>query len=102
VLILPLLTACPEPCNKPPFSAFTGPLYLAFKGEWLDLAYRISGFWAVGSNLQFQRDVRGHERSGRTAEKHGETEAMRKSANSSSPVPGPQGKGREAEDTITR
>jgi hypothetical protein len=39
MLTLPLSRACPEPCNKVPFSAFTTPLYLAFRGGWQDLAY---------------------------------------------------------------
>jgi hypothetical protein len=47
-------TACPESCNKPPFSAFTMPLYLAFRSRWPDLAYGISGVWALGPKLQFQ------------------------------------------------
>jgi hypothetical protein len=43
----------PEPCNKPPFSVFTMPLYLVFRGRRLDLAYGISGVWALGPKLQF-------------------------------------------------
>jgi hypothetical protein len=53
VLTLPLPTACLELCNKLPFSTFTMPLYLAFRGGWLDLARGISGVWALGSKLQF-------------------------------------------------
>jgi hypothetical protein len=41
-------------CNKPPFSAFTMPLYLEFRGRWPDLAHRISGVWALCPKLQFQ------------------------------------------------
>jgi hypothetical protein len=47
--------ACPEPCNKFPFSAFTVALSLAFKGEWLDLAYGISGIWVLSPKLLFQK-----------------------------------------------
>jgi hypothetical protein len=43
--------ACPKPYNKSSFSAFTMPLYLAFRGRWLDLAYEISGVWALGLKL---------------------------------------------------
>jgi hypothetical protein len=57
VLSLPLPTACPEPCNKPPFSAFTRPLYLAFKGGWPGLAYEISGIWVLGPKLWSQSDM---------------------------------------------
>jgi hypothetical protein len=46
--------ACPKPCNKSPFSAFTMPLYLVFRGRWPDLAYGISGVWALGPKLIFQ------------------------------------------------
>jgi hypothetical protein len=53
VLILPLPTACPKLCNKPPFSAFTMPLYMAFRGRWPDLAYGISGVWVLGPKLHF-------------------------------------------------
>jgi hypothetical protein len=28
---------------------------LAFRGGWLDLAYTISGIWALGPKLQFQK-----------------------------------------------
>jgi hypothetical protein len=52
VLTLPLLM-CPEPCNKPPFSAFTRPLQLEFRGGRLDLAYGISGAWALDPKLRF-------------------------------------------------
>jgi hypothetical protein len=45
--------ACPELYNKPPFSIFTMPLYLAFRGRWPDLAYGISAVWAFGPKLQF-------------------------------------------------
>jgi hypothetical protein len=45
----------PELCNKFSFSAFTMPLYLAFKGGWLDLVYGISGVWALGPQCQFQK-----------------------------------------------
>jgi hypothetical protein len=43
--------ACPKPCNKCPFSAFTKPLYLVFRGRWPNLAYGISGVWALGPKL---------------------------------------------------
>jgi hypothetical protein len=39
-------------CNKPSFSALTMPLFLAFRGRWPDLAYGISGIWALGPKLQ--------------------------------------------------
>jgi hypothetical protein len=29
------------------------PLYLAFRGRWPDLAYGISGVWALGPKLKF-------------------------------------------------
>jgi hypothetical protein len=35
------------------FSAFTVTLYLMFRVGWPDLAYGISGFWALGPKLQF-------------------------------------------------
>jgi hypothetical protein len=38
--------------EKLPFSAFTMPLYLAFRGRWPDLTYGISGVWALGPKLQ--------------------------------------------------
>jgi hypothetical protein len=47
---------CPEPCNKPPFSAFTiSPFapYLAFRGGWPDLAYGIAGVWVLVQNSGF-------------------------------------------------
>jgi hypothetical protein len=53
VFTLPLPTVCPKLCNKPPFSAFTRPLYLAFRGGWLGLAYGISGVWALGFNTLY-------------------------------------------------
>jgi hypothetical protein len=53
LLTLPLSTASPELCDKPSFSAFTMPLYLVFRGGWLDLAYGISGVWALGPKLLF-------------------------------------------------
>jgi hypothetical protein len=34
-------------------SAFTMTLYLAFRGRWLNLAYGISGVWALDPKLQF-------------------------------------------------
>jgi hypothetical protein len=45
---------CPQPCNKPPFFAFTMPLYLIFRDGWPDLASGISAVWALGPKLQFQ------------------------------------------------
>jgi hypothetical protein len=42
-----------RPCIKPPFSAFTMLLYLAFRGQWPDLAYGTSGVWALGPNSSF-------------------------------------------------
>jgi hypothetical protein len=33
------------------------PLYLAFRGRWLDLAYEISGVWVLGPKLQFHIDL---------------------------------------------
>jgi hypothetical protein len=54
VLTLPLPMAYPEPCNKSPFSAFTMTLCLAFRGEWPDLAFGISGVWALDPKLWFQ------------------------------------------------
>jgi hypothetical protein len=46
---------CPEPYHKPPFSAaFTRPLDWGFRDEWPDLAYGISGVWALGPKLWFQ------------------------------------------------
>jgi hypothetical protein len=47
-------TACSELWNKLPFSAFTKPLYLVFRGRWPDLAYGISGVWTFGPKLWFQ------------------------------------------------
>jgi hypothetical protein len=47
VLTLSLPLACP-------FSAFTVPLYLAFRGGWPDLTYGISGVWALSPKLLFQ------------------------------------------------
>jgi hypothetical protein len=44
---------CTKPCNQSPFFAFTMPLYLAFRGGWLDLAYGISGVWALVQNTSF-------------------------------------------------
>jgi hypothetical protein len=57
VLFLPLPIACPKPCNKPPFSALTVPLYLTFRGRWLDLAYGIAGDWVLGPKLPFQHHI---------------------------------------------
>jgi hypothetical protein len=47
----PLPMAYPKPCNKPSFSAFTMPLFLAFRERWPDLAHGITGDLAVGSKL---------------------------------------------------
>jgi hypothetical protein len=58
VLLLPLPTARPEPCNKPPFSAFTRSLYLALRDRWLDLAYGISGVWTLGPKHRFHQQLR--------------------------------------------
>jgi hypothetical protein len=44
----------PESCNKSSFSAFTMLLYLVFSGRCLDLAYGLSGVWALGPKPQFQ------------------------------------------------
>jgi hypothetical protein len=52
--MVPLPMACFKPCNTPPFFAFTMPLYLAFKGRLLDLAYGISRVWALAPKFQFQ------------------------------------------------
>jgi hypothetical protein len=49
-----LPTACPELCNTSPFSAFTMPLYLVFRGRLPELPYGISGVWVLGPKLQFQ------------------------------------------------
>jgi hypothetical protein len=49
-----LHTVCPGPWNKLPFSAFTMPLYLSFRGGWPNLAHGISGVWALGQKLRFQ------------------------------------------------
>jgi hypothetical protein len=62
MLTLPLHTARSKPCNKPPFSVFTRPLYLAFRGKWSDLAYGISGVWALGPKLQLQEGQKGSNR----------------------------------------
>jgi hypothetical protein len=50
---LPLPRVCPEPCNKPPFSAFTMPLYLVFRGGWPDLACKSQEFrpWVQNSGF---------------------------------------------------
>jgi hypothetical protein len=47
-------TLCPESRNKPPFSAFTRPLYSVFRGGWSDLAWGLSGVWVLGPKLWFQ------------------------------------------------
>jgi hypothetical protein len=51
MLTLSLPTACPELCSKYPFSTFTMPVYLVYRGEWPDLACGSPGVWAP---LQFQ------------------------------------------------
>jgi hypothetical protein len=45
--------ACPELCNKFPFSIFTIPFYLSFRGRWPELACGISGGrpWVQNSSL---------------------------------------------------
>jgi hypothetical protein len=47
----------PEPCNKPPFSVFIMPLYLAYRGRWPDLTCGSLGVWAWCPKLQFQKDA---------------------------------------------
>jgi hypothetical protein len=54
---LTLPRACPDSCNKPPFSAFTLPLYVVFRGRWPDLAHGVSGAWALGPKLWFPCEV---------------------------------------------
>jgi hypothetical protein len=53
-LTLPLPTVCPKLCNKPPFSAFTMPLYLAFRGGWPDLACESQEFGPWVRNSSFR------------------------------------------------
>jgi hypothetical protein len=53
VLTLSLPMACPELCNKPPFSAFTRPLHLVSRDGWPDLACGISGDQALDPKLRF-------------------------------------------------
>jgi hypothetical protein len=52
-----LLCLFPQPCNKPPFSTFNKPLYLAFRGGWLDLAHGLSGVWTFGPKFQFHHPL---------------------------------------------
>jgi hypothetical protein len=44
VLILSLPTACPKPCDEPPFYAFTMPLYLAQVLKVLQLCLKAGTF----------------------------------------------------------
>jgi hypothetical protein len=41
-------------CVLSPLSVFTRPRYLVFRGGWPDLAYGISGVWALGPKLRGQ------------------------------------------------
>jgi hypothetical protein len=43
-------------CNKSPFFAFVLRLYLAYNGDWPDLACEIPELWAWGPKLWFHYD----------------------------------------------